>query len=985
MIFKFKIFFVLFLNSFLLSAATLKYHTLTGKIVDSKTSEALSYATVSIPDVDVSTMTDDKGDFSIPNIREGLITLEIHLLGYAPVTLNLDIRTDTIVGKIALKESNLSLPTLEVTAQGKQGESTTSYVMDRSVLDHAQVLNLSDVMSLLPGNQTFNSTLMNDSRIALRAGSSEQGNASFGTAIEVDGVRQDNNANMDETLAASTRNLSSSNIGKVEIITGIPGVEYGDLSNGMVKVTPRRGQSPWIVEASINPYTRQIAVNKGLELGVKGGVLNLSVEYARSFSTIASPYTSYKRWILSGYYSNNFIYKESTFTLNAGLSVNTGGYKSCSDPDAFVDTYQKINDNKFQANVRFDWLYNKAGKGVFKTSLNAALIYSDLRSESYTNTSSSSTQAYLHTVDEGYHIAQDYDDTKGIGDIIIGPTGYWYVRKYNDQKPVSLQIKLKTEWTQHFSCVVNRVMLGLDYQLSCNNGRGVYYENMAVAPTWRPYVYSDLPSLNILGFFVEDRFHWNNWTLTAGLRNDITAVPNSDYGTVSSFSPRVNIRYALFENASSNLNMYGSYGKGVKLPSFQVLYPADGYTDRLIFTPGSTSDNKAYYAYYTHVSKTMHNTELRWQSSQQVDIGMEATFEGIKFTLSGYLNRTANPYQMVNIYTPFAYNYTSQTALENCGIPSEHRQYNVDRNTGIVTVTSSVDGSSITLPSTRYKTYVTNRKFVNGSPVTRCGLEWIVNFPLTRRLSLVGVSLRLDGNFYFYKGLNNVLFAGAPNSGVGDHSEESGISPLIGYYSGSNVTSTANVTTPSVSNGSLSKGCTLNTTFTVRVPKLRLIMTVRFETTFLNYKRQLATNNAILLKAAGDVFGKPFNGEKDSYVAVYPEYFSTWENPSERLPFIENLMWAQQNDKDLYNRLTALIVRSNTSYYFNPQDISAYFSANFSITKEIGKWISLSFYANNFFNNMSFVRNAQTGLETSLFGSTFIPKFYYGLSVRVKI
>ena len=41
--------------------------------------------------------------------------------------------------------------------------------------------------------------------------------------------------------------------------------------------------------------------------------------------------------------------------------------------------------------------------------------------------------------------------------------------------------------------------------------------------------------------------------------------------------------------------------------------------------------------------------------------------------------------------------------------------------------------------------------------------------------------------------------------------------------------------------------------------------------------------------------------------------------------------------------------------------------------------------ANNFFNNLASVRNAQTGLKTSLFDSGYVPKFYYGASVRVKL
>jgi outer membrane receptor protein involved in Fe transport len=94
----------------------------------------------------------------------------------------------------------------------------------------------------LPGGKTANATLMSDSRMALRSGSQEKGNASFGTAIEMDGMRLDNNATIGETAGASTRTLSTSNIESIEVVTGIPSVEYGDLSNGVVKVNTRKGK-----------------------------------------------------------------------------------------------------------------------------------------------------------------------------------------------------------------------------------------------------------------------------------------------------------------------------------------------------------------------------------------------------------------------------------------------------------------------------------------------------------------------------------------------------------------------------------------------------------------------------------------------------------------------------------------------------------------------------------------------------------------------
>lgn len=974
-----------FMMTTLAAMADNGHFSVSGTVLDDRTKEPIPYATVKIRNVELWTVADGNGKFTIVNVPDGKVVVEIRSLGYVTRTVTFSLSHDTDLKNIRMKEDNLSLSGVEVTARKKTTLGTTVYTMDRNTLDHSQVLSLSDISALLPGGQTVNTSLMNDSRLALRAGSSERGNAAFGTAIEIDGMRLDNNANMDETLSASTRNISASNIESVEVIAGIPGVEYGDMSNGVVKVNTRKGHSPWIFEGAVNPYTRQVALSKGLTLGRNAGTLNFSFEHARSFSELASPYTAYNRNILSATYSKAFRLGVSTLNLTAGLTGNVGGYNSEADPDAFRDTYQKQRDNQLRGNLQLDWLYNSQRAGVFNVSLQAAFQTADKRTENYANTSSSSTQAYLHTMTDGYAIAQDYVQGMGVGNIILGPTGYWYVRSYNDQKPLSTQLKLKGEWTKRLWGAVNKVTLGAELNSSRNNGHGSYYEDMSLAPTWRPYDYSQLPTMRNLALFLEERLTAGRLLLVAGLRDDITMIGGSAYGNVSSLSPRVNVRYDLLKGKKASLTLHAGYGKSVKLPSFQVLYPANNYTDRLVFTPGSTADNKAYYAYYTHVQRALYNPNLKWQHSRQWEIGADATMGKARFSVSAFWNRTYNPYQTVNIYTPFAYNQTSQSALENCGIAVADRSYSVDPSTGVVTVTPTADGRSITLPYSTRHTFTSNRQYVNGSPVTRYGLEWVAEMPLVSNAHTVGLSLRLDGKYYHYKGIDNTLIAGSPN-GIGDQAGDAAVQPLIGYYMGSNVTSTSSASTPSVSNGLLNKGCSLNTTLTARIPKLRLIMTMRLEATFLNYRRNLSENRTmVLLQEAGDVTGTVYNGEENHYVAVYPEYYSTWDNPSERIPFAEALLAAKDNDPALYQQLSRLIVRSNTAYYFNPQDISSYYSANFSITKEIGRWVSLSFYANNFFNNMSSVKNSQTGLESSLFSSGYIPKFYYGASIRIKL
>ncbi len=875
---------------------------------------------------------------------------------------------------------SLKLKGVEVTAQRKTVGGTTSYVMDRATLDHAQIINLSDITSLLPGGKTVNANLTDDSRFSLRSGTSERGNAAFGTAIEIDGMRLDNNAMMSETSSASTRNISSANIGSVEIISGIASVEYGDVSNGIVKINPRRGRSQWIFEASMNPYTRQVALSKGLPLH-KGGTLNVSLEHANSFTDNASPYTSYQRNNLYVGYNAVFPLRTSTLRLHAAITGNVGGYNSEADPDAFVGTYTNVRDNQLRGNFDLAWMQNSRRFGVLRATLSAAFSTTDKRSEDYANYSSSSSQAYLHTMHSGYAIATDYDNYSGNG-IILGPTGYWYAGSYNDQKPLTFNLKLKAEQTRQLrEGIVNKLLAGIELNTSRNNGRGTYYSDLRYAPTWRPYVYSDLPTLRNLAFFLEDKFIFGSLQLTAGLRDDITMVGRSQYGTLSSLSPRFNAKYKI----SRNLEIYAGWGKSVKLPSFQVLYPAAAYSDKLTFTPGSTADNKAYYAYYTHVSEALYNDNLRWQYTNQIDLGADLKAGKAKFSFSAFWHRTHNPYQMVSIYTPFTYNYTSQASLEGIDIASADRVYGVNPYTGIVSVTSATTGTTLTLPSETHSTYTANRLYVNGSAVTRYGLEWIADLPIVSDDRLVGLSLRLDGSYYHYKGIDNTLIAGSPN-GIGDVLSGTAAYPLIGYYAGSNVTSASSASTPSVSNGTLSKGCNVNATLTMRIPKARLIMTLKVESTFLNYKRQLSEDrSAVLLEAAGDVFGTAYNGEENHYVALYPEYYSTWDNPSERIPFATALRDASTGNAELYQQLCKLIVRSNTAYYFNASRLSSYFSCNFSVTKEIGDHISLSFYANNFLNNMSMIHSSQTNLESSLFNSGYIPRFYYGASLRFKL
>ena len=956
---------LLFFIIILCQLATLHAQQLTiaGRVADEETQKPIEFASILMKENGLWAITGADGSFRIKNIPAGKVVLTIQCLGYATRQIALDINKDIPRLRINLKQENLKLDEVTVTAKRKDNESTTSYTIDRAALDQQQLLNVSDIATLLPGGKTVNATLMSDNRMALRSGSQEKGNASFGTAIEVDGMRLDNNAASGETAGASTRAISSSNIESIEVVTGIPSVEYGDLSNGVVKVNTRKGKSPFIVEGKLNQHTQQIALNKGFDLGGHDGVLNVSFEHARSFSNAASPHTAYQRNILSLNYMNIFMRETTPLTLNVGLTGNIGGYNAEADPDNELDDYNKSRDNNLRAHFELNWLLNK--KWITNLSLRGSLSTADRKSEDYTHTNSATTLANLHAMKEGYFMATNYDSNPN-APIILGPTGYWHVKQFHDSKPINGSLRLKADWTRRFSMVMSRLMLGAEYTGSRNSGQGTYYDDLRYAPTWREYRLDDLPALNNVALYAEEKVSiptskLSTLEITAGLRDDITIINGSEYGTVSSLSPRFNGRYTFWKNRRkrvvSDLVLHAGWGKSVKLPSFQVLYPSPSYYDIEVFRSPSTADNTTVSAWYTRPSKALYNPDLKWQYTNQTDIGIEMIIKGTRVSLSAFHHRTYNPYMATTEYTPFSYYYTPVSALEGLTIPIDGRTYAINPTTGVVTVRSA-DGSTATVPNNERRFYQSNTRYVNASPLDRYGLEWMIDF---KQFKALNTSLRFDGNYYYYKSEDETLFASMHNSntkmtGTGEPYQ------YIGWYRGTNGTSTAQT---SIANGAISKTLNLNTTITTHIPKIRLIMALRIESTLYSYRKSLSN----------------FEGD------VYPEYYTTWDDPNTMIPFAEKFLWAKDNDQTLYNDLQNLVVHPNNAYMMNANRISAYYSANLSVTKEIGDHVSVSFYANNFFNNMKTVHSSQTDLDESLFSNPrgYIPSYYYGLSLRLKL
>ncbi len=981
-----------------LGEAVAQKFTFAGTVIDRSTGEPVDFATVVIEGTGQWAVADGNGRFAIKSVPAVKTVVSVSCLGYVTWSREIDIRKDILQFRAQLDPDNLSIEGAVVTAQEDANAATTSRTIDKTALEHVQVMNVADISSLLPGGATKDPSLTGDQQFNLRAGNAENGNASFGTAVEVDGVRLSANASFTNVSSTgnsfkgvSTNNIASSNIESVEIITGVPSVEYGDMTSGIVKINTRKGRTPWTVTMSTSPKTKQVSFSKGFGLGYgrrdrPAGVINASAEYTRSISEPMSPYTSYDRKQLSLTWSN--LYSHGAFSdmplrVSAGVSGNLGGLDNRADPDKMIGTFLTRKDNQVRAQFSADWLLSRPW--ITNLELKSSLVYADKleRENGLYNAAVSSTS--LHATQRGYYMAEDYVPGGDNPAVRIAP-GHWYNVMALDDRPLTAKATLKANWVKSAGRVNNKLKVGADWSLDKNLGAGAYSEEMASAPSYREWRFRDVPAMTNLAGFVED-----NWmlragkdgrlNLIAGLRWDNTLIPGSAYGVTSSLSPRFNAKYTVFtEKTHRNrflreLSFRASWGVAVKQPSFSVLYPTPSYMDINVFTSTADAANVVNRAYFVMPRTIEYNADLLWQRNRQGELGLDLNLGGTKISLAGYLNRTFFAYNRGTDYDRFIYTLTPTSAVQGLPIPAENRIYSVNPTDGSILVSDRTGAlSPIQAAGLEKKQFIT-RYFEDNddNPMTRYGLEWVIDF---KRIKAINTTIRLDGNFYSYRSLFTNVLPYCPSTLT---SFDGSPYKYIGYFYGDN----------STTNGKETRTVKTNLTITTHIPKVRMILSMKLESSLLNYSRSLSerqdgSRRSYALADRTDLLSLEersiYDGE--GFSVFFPDTYCSYDDPAPR-PFLEDFRRARNDNPELYADLSKLVVSGTTySYTFLKDFISPYFSANFSVTKEIGDLASVSFYANNFFNNMGQVYSARTRTWSSV--SSYVPRFYYGLTIRLK-
>lgn len=916
--------------------------TVSGIVVDKATGQPIAGAILSLGEDYLWTSADVEGRFVFTRVQPGKYMLEASCLGYVSASTEVDAGKDPSDIRIALAESSLALDEVVVTAQKAKDGLSTSHSLGRDALNHLQMSSMTDVSALLPGGKTVNPDLTVDKPLSLREGGATTGNASFGTAVEVDGVRMGNNASFGEMSGAGTRSVAVENIESIEVITGVPSAEYGDLNSGIVKINTRKGRTPVNVTFSVNPRTYQVSASKGIDLQEDNGVLNVSAEWARAVKKLVSPYESYSRSGITFGYSNTF---RKVFRFEAGFTGNIGGMNTKDDPDAFTGEYTKVRDNVFRGNTSLTWLLNRSW--ITNLKFDASVNFNDNLSHVHAYGSFGSQQPAVHAEQEGYFLADRLPLT-------------FFSDQITDSKELDAAASLKYSWHKRWDEVKSSLKAGVQWKASGNTGRGEYYKDPSLAANgYRPRPYSQYPFMHNLSIYAEEdiRFPIGGTTLevTAGLRMENVFIRNSLYKNKATLSPRFNAKWQL----TDGLSIRGGWGITEKLPSYHILYPKQEYRD--IQTFGFSHGEQTSYVYYTQPYTVRYNPDLRWQRNRNMEFGIDASFKDMKVSLVGFWNVTRDPYNFLDVYDPYSYDILQRPSGF---VMPENPQITVDSQTGMVWLRGSDDEYW-----TPMDVKVTDRTFArssqqnNGSDIHRAGAELVMEFP---EIKPVRTTFRLDAAYtwtrYHNEQLSYYYQNGWSHTSLPDRSYQ-----YVGIYANGGGASTH------VGNGKITHNLDANLTAITHIPQARLIITCRLEMSLLRRSRILSEyKGKEYAFNIDETDNRPTGGsiyDGNSFTAVYPVAYMDLDGNVR--PFTE----AEAADPEF----SSLILKSGNAYTFAQNGYGPYMSANLSITKEIGDHVSLSFFANNFTNSRPYVKSMATGV-----GAIFTPAFYYGLTCRLK-
>ena len=656
--------------------------------------EPLAYATVALKartDGKIHAATTDfagKCTFTLP---ADMYDANITFVGYEPG----HVTVASVTGHdqhhtVRLRTASVAIRDVVVTASESKGV-TSSSVIDRKAMEHIQPSSFADLLALLPGGSASSPALGAPNTIHLReigVSDDDYSTSSLGTAFVIDGAPMRNDANMqyipgaDQILERKTfinkgvdmRSLSTDEIRHVEIVRGIPSVEYGDLTSGLVKIERKRGGNALAARFKADMDSKLFYVGKGFEIPGRGLTVNLGADLLDSKADPRDKLENYKR--LTGSLRVHKTWDKSpghTVTLGTNFDY-TGSFDNRKvDPESNNGNLDEFKSKYNRFALSADFGYTSKDDGFFRAvEVIASVDYSRDRIERRKFMQITRPTAVPNSLSPGERDAQ-FLEASYIADLTV------------DGQPLNAYAKAVAKFGIESAVTGSTIIAGADWTLDKNLGRGQVYDMLrplSSEASTRPRAYSDIPAQHDLGLFVEDntsvRLGRSRLDVMAGVRATTMLNLSKAYAMRGKFyfDPRANVRFAFpaakLGRHTLETAVSGGVGWHTKTPTMSQLYPAPLYYDFQQLNYFHTNPAFRRINMVTYVVDPT-NYSLGAARNFKWEVRGDISVDGNRFSLtyfeedmrSGF--RTANRYAS---YTRKQYDYSGVDDTQLTGPPS---------------------------------------------------------------------------------------------------------------------------------------------------------------------------------------------------------------------------------------------------------------------------------------------------------------------------
>ena len=729
---------------------------LKGKVYDYQTGKIVPEALIAIQGTTKSTLADKNGVFQIelPAGKYGIAILkeEYYNTCYQDVEIEAGkittYRCELVAGD-PKQQFFFSIGGINVLDKRDilPEKIETTHEISSAEIEHYLSTNLGDIMDMVPGvERNKNPGLSKMTQLDLRGTgeirnvemSNDQAAARFGTKIIIDDIVISNNTNLQNgkgTAVATVntyagtgldlRTIPADNIQNVEVITGVPSAEYGDLTTGLVKVRTKIGRQPIRLKVKSNPDTKEANFSGGRMLRKTGVSYNFN--YAWSERNIRLEGDEYARY-------NGQLTLSNKLLDNRLNVLNKFYYTGVADEYDMsgIDPLARIQSNKDKTIVyghSIDYKPTKDTKIEWTANVNytkrdafsQSLVGSDVRVL---------TDATTPGTNEG-----------------VFDAGAYLSKIWTRGEEWSLSAKLNLRADGNVLRLNHALLAGGEYSYEDNVGQGKIF-NPLEPPNGglgqRPLPFDAVPALRSANLYLEDNINgflfMRPYNVTLGMRYEMYTPEKlhldgffNDKGVVESrngtfLNPRVRLKYVPRDGTQFRFG----WGKSSKMPGLTQIFQGPEYIDvveRNISPPDSVPLVTTYvYNYDT--------SDIIGYQEEKAELSFDQKAGPVGFILTGWYSRAEHLPRSVSLpLTIYRYEWTQwpsdagRTAIDSIyqvapgeayyRYSGQYRKYGVEfqvltKRIERISTTFRMSSSYVRAHSGAEGTYMSSPRFVTG-------------------------------------------------------------------------------------------------------------------------------------------------------------------------------------------------------------------------------------------------------------------------------